>query len=40
MNDAGYDGHFSVEVIHKVGSDHDADGIMKQYAEGFAKIRP
>lgn len=40
LNDAGYDGHFSVEVIHKVGSDHDADGIMKQYAEGFAKIRP
>lgn len=38
MNDAGFDGYFSVEVIHKPGSDHDADGVMKQYGEGFRAL--
>jgi len=38
LNAAGFDGHFSVEVIHKPGSDHDADGVMKQYAEAFGEI--
>ena len=38
LNAAGFDGFFSVEVIHKPGSDHDADGVMKQYADGFQKI--
>ena len=40
LNDAGFDGFFSVEVIHKPDSDHDAEGVMKQYAEGFGKIKP
>ncbi len=31
----GFDGHFSVEVIHKPGSDHDADGVLASYAAGF-----
>jgi len=35
LNEAGFDGYFSVEVIHKPGSEHDAEGVMKQYAEGF-----
>ena len=38
LNDAGFDGFFSVEVIHKPGSDHDADGVLGQYAEGFREI--
>ncbi len=38
LNDAGFDGYFSVEVIHKPGSDHDADGVMKQYGEGFREL--
>ncbi|MBK35531.1 MAG: hypothetical protein CME26_08395 [Gemmatimonadetes bacterium] len=40
LNEIGYDGYFSVEVIHKPGSDHDADGTLKNYAEGFAKVKP
>ena len=40
LNEIGYDGYFSVEVIHKPGSDHDADGSLKNYAEGFAKVKP
>lgn len=35
LNDAGFDGYFSVEVIHKPGSDHDADGVLKSYSDGF-----
>lgn len=35
LTEAGFDGCFSVEVIHKPGSDHDADGVLKQYAEQF-----
>ncbi|MBT4138588.1 MAG: sugar phosphate isomerase/epimerase [Candidatus Latescibacteria bacterium] len=38
LNDAGFDGYFSVEVIHKPGSDHDAEGTLKQYGEGFKAI--
>ena len=34
----GFDGYFSVEVIHKPGSDHDADGVLRQYAEGFREL--
>ncbi|MBT3273103.1 MAG: sugar phosphate isomerase/epimerase [Spirochaetales bacterium] len=35
LNDAGFDGYFSVEVIHKPGSEHDADGVLSQYARVF-----
>lgn len=38
LNKAGFEGYFSVEVIHKPGSDHDAEGTMKNYADGFKKI--
>ncbi len=38
LNEAGFDGYFSLEVIHAVGSDHDADGVLAQYAEAFKKI--
>ena len=38
LNEAGFDGYFSVEVIHKSGSAHDADGVLGQYAEGFRGI--
>ena len=34
----GFDGYFSVEVIHKPGSDHDADAVLAGYAEGFHKL--
>ncbi len=36
--EAGFSGYFSVEVIHKPGSEHDADGVLSQYAEQFKKI--
>ncbi len=38
LNKTGFNGYFSVEVIHKPGSEHDADGTLKNYAEGFKKI--
>ena len=38
LNGAGFDGYFSVEVIHKPGSEHDADGVMEQYGEAFREI--
>ena len=38
QHDAGYDGYFSVEVIHEPGSEHDAEGVLKQYAEEFRRI--
>ena len=38
LHDAGFDGFFSVEVIHKAGSDHDADATLKAYGDGFRKI--
>jgi sugar phosphate isomerase/epimerase len=31
----GFDGYFSVEVIHKPGSEHDADAVLASYAAGF-----
>ena len=33
------DGFFSIEVIHSPGSDHDAEGVLAQYAEEFGRIR-
>jgi sugar phosphate isomerase/epimerase len=38
LNEAGFGGYFSVEVIHSPGSDHDAEGVLRQYAEGFRSI--
>lgn len=35
---AGFDGYFSVEVIHAPGSQHDPDGVLRSYAEGFRAI--
>jgi sugar phosphate isomerase/epimerase len=35
---AGFEGYFSVEVIHKSGSEHDAEGVMQQYAEAFGRM--
>jgi sugar phosphate isomerase/epimerase len=35
LAEAGFDGYFSVEVIHKPGSEHDADGVLRQYGEQF-----
>lgn len=32
---AGFDRYLSVEVIHKPGSGHDAEGVLQQYAEVF-----
>ncbi|MCC7261330.1 MAG: sugar phosphate isomerase/epimerase [Candidatus Latescibacteria bacterium] len=32
---AGFDGYLSVEVIHQRQQPHDAEGVMRQYAEGF-----
>jgi sugar phosphate isomerase/epimerase len=38
LNEAGYDGYLSVEVIHQPGSRHDADGVLKQYAEKLREL--
>lgn len=38
LDEVGYDGFFSVEVIHKPGSYHNADRVLKQYAKGFREI--
>jgi sugar phosphate isomerase/epimerase len=38
LSKAGFAGYFSVEVIHKPGSEHDADGVLKQYAEQFREM--
>ena len=35
---AGFDGYFSVEIIHAPGSNHDADGVLSQYATEFRKL--
>ena len=35
LKDADFRGYFSVEVIHAPGSDHDADGVLANYAEVF-----
>jgi len=34
----GFDGFCSVEVIHQPGSEHDAYGVMKQYAEELRRM--
>ncbi len=33
LKGAGFKGYISIEVIHKPGSSHDADGVMGQYGE-------
>jgi sugar phosphate isomerase/epimerase len=38
LQEAGFDGYFSVEVIHAPGSAHDADGVLEQYAAQFRAI--
>jgi sugar phosphate isomerase/epimerase len=38
LSEAGFDGYFSVEVIHRRGQPHDAEGVMRQYAEGFREL--
>lgn len=35
LAEGGFDGYFSVEVIHKPGSGGDADAVLAGYAEGF-----
>lgn len=35
---AGFAGYFSVEVIHQRQKPHDAEGVMRQYAEGFREL--
>ncbi|MBI2505978.1 MAG: sugar phosphate isomerase/epimerase [Candidatus Latescibacteria bacterium] len=35
---AGFEGYFSVEVIHQRGQPHDAEGVMRQYAEKFREL--
>jgi sugar phosphate isomerase/epimerase len=35
LQQAGFDGYFSVEIIHAPGSEHDAEGVLKQYAAAF-----
>lgn len=35
---AGFAGYFSVEVIHQRQKPHDAEGVMRQYAEGFRAL--
>ena len=35
LEEAGFDGYLSVEVIHRPGSVYDADGAMEQYAKAL-----
>ena len=35
MGQAGFDGYISIEVIHKPKSQHDARGVLKEYATGL-----
>ncbi len=37
LKKSGYDGFVSVEVIHKPGSDHDPEPVLRQYAEVLKK---
>ncbi len=39
LAEAGFAGYFSVEVIHKVGSGADADGVLAQYASAFRRMQ-
>ena len=38
LGEAGFNGYFSIEVIHQKGSSHDADGVLGQYAEQFRRM--
>ena len=38
LQEIGFEGYFSVEVIHPVGSAPDADGVLGQYAEQFREM--
>ena len=38
LSQAGFNGYFSVEVIHPPGSEHYADAVLQQYAEQFRAI--
>ncbi len=38
LSHARFAGFFSVEVIHKPGSEHDAEGVLSQYAHAFRNI--
>lgn len=38
LREAGFTGFFSVEVIHAPGSVHDAEGVLRQYAEQYRQI--
>jgi sugar phosphate isomerase/epimerase len=38
LQEAGFAGYFSIEVIHQAGSAHDADGVLGQYAEQFKRM--
>jgi len=38
LQNAGFDGYFSIEIIHAPGSEYDADGVLNMYAEGFRAI--
>lgn len=40
LSQAGFDGFVSVEVIHEPGSDHDAEGVLRQYAEALRRLLP
>ena len=37
LNQSGYEGFVSVEVIHQPGSDHDPDPVLRQYGEVLEK---
>ena len=38
LEEAGFAGYFSVEVIHKVGAGADAESVMAQYADAFRRM--
>ena len=38
LNQSGFNGYFSIEVIHRPGSIHDAEGVLAQYATAFRTI--
>jgi len=38
LSETGWDGFFSVEVIHKPGSEHDAEGTLAAHAQAFKKM--
>ncbi|MCW8133481.1 MAG: sugar phosphate isomerase/epimerase [Planctomycetota bacterium] len=38
LQNAGFDGFASLEIIHKVGDGGKAEGVLKQYADGLKKL--